>query len=521
LSFGPLWGLRDSLDPMVSSDPTRAVVIENMHPVELDKPSAFVGRPGCDQAGAQGGASNKRTHQLIYQFTKLAGTEYTVRIVGGQGLQTYDWSSETWTTVVSVANLTTNSITLSETARCYAVTYTDKMVISDGTNTPFMWDGTSGAGGLTKLTNAPVFFGPLRIYYAKLAGFKNTERNTFVWSEENDATIGYEAGGYNNAWTLAQTEQEGFFGMAALDDALVMLRAYSGTAVYGAVTPAFSSTGTREAVSQTVGTTSPDGICIHNGNVFFPDAQGRPQAIVGGKVLDPPFWNDIRETILGIDTSLLSSAMTIYDPGTRLVLFCYAETGQTDLSMMLAVNPSKMVPVAVWRGFTFQYIAVVKNGSGVPTIMHGDSLGYTYDHGHPDGVLWDDELNAGTQAIRHRVEGPHLGTDARYEKRYGRADLLMRADSDVTALYYSYTTPYGLSTPLLGTVTGNAARWNQVLWDQFEWAGPTTERKKPFGMNGLGRWVRPRVTHEIAGERFGFEHLSVDWTPAGDHPLAP
>jgi hypothetical protein len=54
-----------------------------MRPLELDKPSTFVGRNGVRSAGAQGGASSKRTGQLVYQFTKLDGTEYTVRIVGG------------------------------------------------------------------------------------------------------------------------------------------------------------------------------------------------------------------------------------------------------------------------------------------------------------------------------------------------------------------------------------------------------------------------------------------------------
>ena len=521
--FGPLLGLRDSYDPMVSNDPLRAMVIENMYPIELDKPSSFVGRPGFDQAGDQLGASNKRTGQLVYQFTKQDGTEYTVAIVGGQGIYTYNWSTEAWTQVVSVANLTTASITLSETARCYAVTFADTMVISDGVNKPFSWTGASGAGGLTPLTAASVWYGQPTIYYNKLFAIQNAARNVIEWSEENDPTIGYETAPYSNSWQLIQTNVGGLYAVVGTNEALYYFRAQSVGAIRGAVTPEFQSDGTREGVDETVGTVSPSGVVYRDGRLFFIDRQARPYVITPGIKGATPMWEDVHETLRSIDTTAaqLAEAIAVYDPTTQLVLYGLTELGQSDPSGFLVFNPVQNIPVSVWRGWTFHQIAIVKNADGTPVLMHLSTDGYAYDHGLPTGTLWDDELNAGTQAIRHSIEGPHLGVDARFEKRFRRIDVLMRADSDTTEINVSYNTPYGASEATTGSVEGSGARWDLFLWDDEPWATDTVERHLPVGISAVGRWIRPRVQHEVVGERFGFEALVIDYTTHGDHPSAP
>lgn len=518
---GPLLGLRDSYDPFVSSDPQRAVVIENMYPIELDKPSAFVGRPGFDQAGAQLGATNKRTGQLVYQFTKQDGTEYTVAIVGGQGIYTYNWSTEAWSQVVTVANLTTASITLSETARCYAVTFADKMVITDGVNKPFTWDGTSGAGGLASLTNAPVIYGQPTVYYNKLFGIKNTERNVIVWSEENDPTIGYETAPYSNSWQLVQANVGALFVIVGTNEALYYFRANSIGAIRGAVTPEFSTDGTREGVSETVGTLSPAGVVYKESRLYFVDSRARPHVIQPGAGATP-HWEDIHETLRSIDTTAanLAEADCVYDPTTQLVLFGLTELGQSDPSGFIVFNPVLNIPVAVWRGWTFHRIGVVKNGSGVSVLMHLSTDGYAYDHGLPTGSLWTDELNAGNQAIRHAVETCHVGTDSRFEKRFIRADVLFRAESDVTSLSVNYQTPYGPSTAQTASYSGQGARWDLFNWDAEPWASDTVETHKPFGLAGVGRWMRLRLAHEVAGEKFGFEAATIEYTDAGDHHAA-
>lgn len=523
VTWGPLIGLRDALDPQISSDPKRAFVIENMYPLELDKPSAFVGRPGFDQAGSQLGAANKRAGQLVCQFTKKDGTEYTVGIVGGQGIYTYNWSTEAWSQVVTVANLTTASITLSETARCYAVTFADKLVISDGVNKPFAWDGTAGAGGLTSLTAASVWYGQPTVYYNKIIAIQNADRTVIEWSEENDPTIGYETAPYSNAWQLIQTATGRLFRVEGTNDALYFFREGSIGKITGAVTPDFQSDGTREGVDETVGTRSPSGAVSRDGRVFFLSDRGRPYSIVPGQVGAEPHWEDIHETLRSVDTASaqLAEAITIYDPSTQLVLFGITERGQSDPSAIIAFNPVLNVPVSVWRGNTFQALAVVKNADGVPVLMHLSADGYAYDHGIPlTGSLWSDKLNAGTQAIRHTIEGPHIGAGTRDEKRYVRADFLLRADGNVTSLSIRHETPYGASTAQTGSLSGSGARYDIAIYDTDVYAYDTVERHKPFGLNAVGRWLRVRVQHEVVDEVFGFVNGSVEMVPAGDAPGA-
>ncbi len=515
---GPFIGLRDSLDPSISSDPKRAFVMENMYPLELDKESTFVGRPGFAVAGAQGGAANKRTGQCVGQFTTNAGTEYTFRIIGGQGIQTYNWSTDTWSTVVSVANLTTASVTLSETAHIGFVVFTNLVIFSDGVNVPFSWTGASGAGGVVSLTASPVLYGQPTTYYSKLAGIKNAERNVWVYSEENDSTIGYETAPYANTWQLTTTSRDAFTAIIGTNERLYYLRDYSSGAVSGAVTPEFQSDGTKEGLDETIGSLSPWAVVYRDHRVFFLDARARPHVIDSGRVI--PCWEDIHETLGSIDLTKLSNAIACYDATTQLVLFGVTEIGQTNPSCIFVFNPVLTTPVAVWRGFTFQAMAVVKNGSGVPTLMHLSDDGYAYTHGLPDGTTWSDALVAGTNPIRHTVEGPHMAVSSRYEKKFVRADVILRADSNATSLYMSYNTPYGSSTPQSASVSGSGARYGTAIYGTDTYAYATVERHVPFGLNGQGRWIRPRLQHEVAGERFGVATISVEQIGAGDSAVA-
>lgn len=519
LRAGPFLGLRDSLDPMVSSDPQRAVVIENLYPLELNKPSTFVGRPGFTQAGAQGGAVGKLTGQLVYQFTKDDGTEFTCRIVGGQGIQTYNWATDTWTTVVTVANLATASITLSETAKCRAITFTNKMLVSDGINSAWTWDGTTGAGGLVSLTNAPVFYGKPTTYYAKAAGISATTRNVIDWSEEQDPTIGYEMPIYNDTWALIQSDPGQLFTLHGTNEALYYQRAHSTAAIYGAVTTEFKTDGTRAGVDESVGTVSPDGLAFKGSRGFFVDAKARPHIIQPGAGLKE-CWQDIHETLAGIDLSLLGTAITLYDERTQLILFCLPEVGQSIPSCIIAFNPVLDLPVAVWRGFTFQDIAVVKNGSGTPTLMHLSNDGYAYAHGLPDGSVWSDGLHSGAVAIRHTIDSAHMGTDVVGEKAFMRSDVLIRADANASSISASYETPYGTSVSQMASVSGGSSRWDIAVFDTDVFSANTVERHVPFGLNGTGRWIRLRLTHEVLGEAFGVESMAAFYKPVGDTPFA-
>jgi hypothetical protein len=530
VAFGPLVGMRDSSDSSVSNDPKYARLLQNVMPIELDKPSTMTGRPGFDkilstQLGTTSGSFpwTSRTGQLVHHFVREDGNERTLIWVGGH---LYNYNP----TLDSSAEVTAGSVTWDQTARYYAVTFGDTVVYHDGTNTPRTKEPIANSG--VELTNAPVFYGQPVVYYAKVFAIKSTERSVIVWSEENDPTIGYEAVPYSNSWQLGQTDQEPLYALAATNEALYYFRARSIGTIRGAVTPEFTTDGTHEGISQSVGTVSPDGVCVVGSRVFFIDADARPHVIDGGQAID--LSANLRETLRGLDKTKLDKAITRYDPTTGLVLFGVVEIGQSEPSVILAINPVLNLPVAVWRGFSFSALGIVRPAlstaaqSGaeveisVPALLHLHNDGYAYLHGTPNGAIWDDLFDSGTVAIQHVLESCHLATDPEYEKRFSRADILLRVAADISAITVTAITPHGTGSDLSGSVNADVgSQWDAVDWDEGVWESDFIERHLAVGLNQVGRWARLRMTHQVTGERIGFTKLSADYTPAGNAAGAP
>lgn len=203
---------------------------------------------------------------------------------------------------VSTTNLTSATITLNNTGRVYLDTFNNQLVVSDGTNTPFTWDGTVSAG-LTKLSNAPVAYGPPTVYYAKLFFVKNTERDTIVWSEENAANTGYEAGGFNNAWSLRQSGAGPIHRILGRNDALYYWRSGSIGTIHGAVNTDFTTAGVHDDVSREVGSTAPESVVDYHGYIWFVDKAGRPHRFAPGGVLEP-VWQQVAALFPGGGTDV-------------------------------------------------------------------------------------------------------------------------------------------------------------------------------------------------------------------------
>ena len=505
-------GMVDSLDKQVAG-PRKALLLQNVYPQDPEFGGSVVGRPGFRLTeDNQLGSSNNRTTQRTFQFTKLDGTERTVGFVGGK-MYTYDWGSRAWTEV------TLSGVSLNTSAKIFCVTFADKLLVNpnDGVNKPWTWDGTT----FVSLTNASTIFGEIVIYYAKWFGIKEADRSAFIWSEENDPTTGFEAGGFNNSWTLGQTDQEPLQALYATNAALYYWRARSIGAISGQVTTNFVNTGTRDGVSEDVGTISPAAIVTHKRDIYFLDAEGRPHVIRPGLgVL--PIWRAARETIAQFPQDQLSKAVAINDTGTNHIVFGVAETLQSNPTIQLAYRYNDQGGIAVfssvWKGFTFQSMDVVKDGGLAPTIIHGSTDGYLYDHGQPNGSLRDDELKAGTVPIEHVVEGTSLGYDTKEDKIFDRMDASFRMQNSLTDLVFSYTTPGGTSTYSALTISGGFDVFGTGVFGTAVFADIGLEAHQALGMDGYGRWIRPKVVHNKAGEQFGFNGWSIKAFPEGQDP---
>jgi hypothetical protein len=507
----------DSLDASVTGE-RKALLLQNCYPLDPELGGPAVGRPGFritedNQLGAAGVRQTKR----VYQYTQHDGTEYTIGFCGAK-MYTYSWGNRAWTEVT----LSGSGVALHNTAKVFCTTFNDKLIVNpnDGATKPFQWDGTT----FTSLTNTSVMYGQPVVYYAKLFGIKWAERSTIIWSEENDPTTGYEAGGYNNAWTLGQTDQEPLHALYATNEALYYFRARSIGEISGAVSAAFSTDGVRDGVSESVGTLSPAAVVSHNRNIFFLSADGRPHMIRPGLGVTP-LWQDCRQTLATIPRAQLSKAVAVNDGATRTIRFGLAESGQTNPTFELVFRYSARSPdedpvfAGIWRGYTFQSLDIAKDASLVPVVVHGSTDGYFYDHGNPDGSLWDYELKAGTTAIDHVVVGTTLGHDIQTDKIFDRLDLLFQAKSDMTGLTLQVSTPNEQATESTAfNVTGGFAVWDLSLWNNSTWSIEGLEAHSALGLNSYGRWIRAKISHSATGERFGFHGWRVEAYVEGKDP---
>lgn len=295
-SFGPFKGCRFTPDPG-RRDPNFAYYAKNMFPNDPVNGGPYVRRV-AEQSFTINASGT--LCQWIGVFRKRSGF-VTVSVQDGE---IYTWASGTWTRRVTTANLTSGSVTLSASARVFAVTYNNTLVFNDGVNRPFTWDGTAGASGLVSLTSAPSkCYGKPFVHYAKLGFIKDVaaagaDRSTFVWSEENAANTGYE-NGYSNVWTLNQNGQGALYAMVGTNSGLYYFRAESIGVIRGAITPQFTTDGVHDGVSGTVGTTCPD-VLWYDRWLYFFDLQGKPFRFPEGGIVDP-LWREMADVFTGPD----------------------------------------------------------------------------------------------------------------------------------------------------------------------------------------------------------------------------
>jgi hypothetical protein len=301
----------DSLDP-TTAGPSLLRDAQNLFPEQTDIGTAWIGRPGFQTTGDAPLGSSTRKAQGYHELVKLNGTRYRIAVHEGV-FYTYDWTSDTYT------SHSAGMPTLSTAALVAMVTFADNVVVSDGVNPPFMWDGTTW----TLLSDCPVLYGKPWVYYDQLFGIKATERSTIVWSEVNDPTIGYEAGGYNNAWTLGQSDQDPLTAGVGMNELMYVWRGRSITSILGTPGPDFSTQGTREGISETVGTMSPFAVVVFDRSVYFLDADGRPQRLRVGYGLDtsPPVWAGCIVFSAQLSRPSLPYCVGAYDQQTQLVVF--------------------------------------------------------------------------------------------------------------------------------------------------------------------------------------------------------
>ncbi len=485
------------------------------------------GRPGFVIAGASMGAS--AAVQWIGQLSKASGTEVSAVVCAGE-IWDYNWGTDTLTKRVTTANLTTASITLSATARVYACEFADTLVFTDGTNRPFTWDGTAGAGGLVSLTNGPaVAYGKPWVHYGKLWFIKNSERNTPVWSEEGQANTGYEAGGYTNAWTLRQTATEGFVAGASTNEGLVVFRGNSITLISGEVTPNFSTTGNDEAISETTGCRSPDGVLNVSGTIYFLSNDRRVLQVSGRTLTD--VGKGARAKLAAMNVAQFAKVFVDYvdfhEQGERIIVGI-PDSGSDDVNAYVIVNPATGLCEGTWSGWKSTALGRWKNASGEWRLMHGGGdaattidKGTAFIHDVPSGSTWNDEFTAGVTAITHQNETSYIGPDIDVERGYTEGALLLTTSESLSGITVSLITSRGVFplTNILSYSGGSAFVLDVDQLDVDALGAESAETRLTFATRGImGRWARLLIAHSAGTERWRLQEASLTATVTGRRP---
>lgn len=450
----------------------------------------YVGRPGVELMGSQIKAGG--TVQGVFSFEDLNGTIRTVAFVDGD-MHTFDWSNETWGAAVDLSG---EGVSMDPSAIPDFVNYRGRIIVTDGVNTPWMWDPSGDT--FTVLTEAPISR-QVTIYYDKIF-FSDlpSDPPAFEWSDEGFPGQGYD--GASQAWTFAQTDQGRIRRVQGLNDVLLVLKEDSAAGVRGAVEDSFETDAVREGVSETQGTVAGHSLVVVDGDVYFLSQQG-PRRIRGGMGSPQPInqhpesGDDFLVDIWSqVDRTNWDRSIGIYcHPLQQVIWFVPTDGTGLDLGIVYDLQTQS------WSTMTLPFDAVsvseVENTDGEEFVMIGDGDGNVYLYGREGS--WDDDGTAVDRVLRSREHGASMRQAV---KRGYMVDLGLDLVTDLDATFL----------PRMDGADGPGKA--------ITYSGETGYRKYSRGLNAVGRSVGWEFRLETVAQTVNIEDAAFYMTYVDDAP---
>jgi hypothetical protein len=257
-------------------------------------------RPGWTSGSAtQMGGVGTRRGQCLYEHVRNDGTIDRFAFVGGK---MYRWNGSDAGTLTDI---TPGTVTISTTARIFCTSFAGLLIVNDGVNEPWTYNHATTtateieidtAGSAWSAYGQPaVYSGSLVFILLTKAG--TTYQNAIVWSEAANPAVGYQQDGYAYYWELTQTDARPLYALAATNSYLYFFRENSIGYLIGTPSASFQAAATRDAVSQTVGTTIPASVIVANGYVWFMTGAGRVHRFAVGSTTIEKLWTAMRGTL--------------------------------------------------------------------------------------------------------------------------------------------------------------------------------------------------------------------------------
>lgn len=319
----------------------------------------------------------------------------------------------TITSAVSSANFTTATISLSSNTYLPWTYYSDATkdyIVFAGTP-PWAWDGTTGATSLTELTNAPNSAARPTTHAGKLFFIKSSDARTIAWSEEYAINTGYNAGGYSNSWTLAQTSAEPLVSILGTNEGLYIGRRSSIGLIRGAVSTDFVTSATQDGVRTSGGTASD--LVIGGNDIWWVDEFSQPWVCpIGGQ-----------PSAIDLGTPAPDDPQAI-DTARQIEPYGYGDISSAVLTNTFAWSPPVYLPwqfgllgPTVWFGLGL--VNSTKPGALIVNARTRRPIGW---------VRWAHDTAANASPVIGKFEGAQGST--------GQRAVIMVNDAARTRLYY-------------------------------------------------------------------------------------
>lgn len=426
---GPFGSVVDPSDPGTSK-PTRLIDAVNVYVPDPVRGSAVLQRHGFVAIVQQLGASDvARRGQGMHEHTRADGTIDRYTFGGGR---MYEWDGATTFTDVTPAG-----IILHDRNPVFAVTFNEKVVVSDEQNKPWVFDPVAGTAVTIKYNTideewttkgGPVVYSGRVFFIVKSAGSSElieetapfdllgteddvvlvTEalagiRNTIAWSAPLDATLGYDQDDYDNLWTLTQSSSNLLSCLFADEAALTYVRTRGIGYITGQVEEDFRTSATTDAIAGTVGTDAPAAVVVVDTGdqtgrrAWFVDLDGRVHRMAPTGRAEQ-LWLAMRRVVSAqVGTAqcrdnVAQFARAGYHAGLGVVLFTI-----WDESTLYAFDAKSGLYLGTWAidagDVHLTALGTLVDASGRAAFVAIGSSGYVDDDGtigamHTHGTVW-------------------------------------------------------------------------------------------------------------------------------------
>jgi hypothetical protein len=483
-------------------------------------------RPGFGDPNNLSGAPSLVNGRGIRQLSTTAGNEWTAWFIDGRFYLGAFQTAPTNITLSGGVVITNTAPTVPAKFLIGSTTFRDKFIVTDQVTEPWMYAPDTAT--FTLLGSAPVARGVPTVYYGKVFFIKDSSPITIVWSEEGDPTTGYEDGGYNNAWDLAQVSGEPITAILGTNDALFFWRQSAFDMIRGEVDENFSTSGTVSGISSHIGTKSAHAVLLIGRTIWFLDQFGYPHRYqIGGEI--EPIYKAAQSSLRFVYEAGLPMASAAHFEAAGAVVFLIPAdlpepSAPNIANIALAFDDSTGAYLGTWNdnGEIDDYSLKTLDAHVIGAVKrtHTWRMAHIGGTSQPRTYVWqlpgsnadtsslgyyEDRATSGSgqPIVSHMVPGP-LGESPDH-KVFDRIIASVAGGQTVTNLKIGYVTAEG-TAPAAQTV---AVAGINDQGSGLPWAVPQAEQRVVVGTFARTRWAQPYLSHATISEVLSVNSITV------------